>query len=224
LCNTARRNGKGAYDPDWDFNWTLELLVWGMPVILVAVLGLGLWRVTHRLDPYSPITDAAPPLDIDVVMLDWKFLFLYPGQGIATVNRLVIPATRPVSFRLTSWDVMQSFIIPRLGGQIYTMPGMVTRLHLIADAPGPYQGENAQYNGRGFADQKFTTDAMTGEDFDAWVTKTKVDGKILDAAALAGLEKPSVQPDPIFYGRVDGNPFAAILAKFGMTPQMEAMP
>ncbi len=133
-----RRGGKGTYRPDWEFNWGLELLIWGIPVALVAALGTALWNHTLKNDPYRPLGPS--PLVVEVVALDWKFLFLYPEQGVATLDLLVLPQGRPVTLKLTSGTVMQSFIVPRLAGQIYAMAGMQTQLNLIADATATSPG------------------------------------------------------------------------------------
>ncbi|MDQ0302444.1 ubiquinol oxidase subunit II [Ancylobacter polymorphus] len=207
-----RRGGKGTYRPDWEFNWGLELLIWGIPVALVAALGTALWNHTLKNDPYRPLGPA--PLVVEVIALDWKFLFLYPEQGVATLDLLVLPKDRPVTLKLTSGTVMQSFIVPRLAGQIYAMAGMQTQLNLIADATGDFTGRNTQYNGLGFATQSFTTRVVSAEDFASWVTGAKAQPAGLDAAGYKALLPPSVVNEPVIYGRFTPGLFDQIIASF----------
>ncbi len=171
-----RKGGNAAYTPHWDFSAKLEFVMWGVPVVIVMILSFYLWKATHRLDPYSAPFGEEPALNVQVVGLDWKWLFIYPDHGIATVGELGIPIKQQVAMTLTTDTVMQSFMIPALAGQIYAMPGMTTRLHLVADSPETMQGENTQYNGRGFTKQKFLAQAMQPEDFQAWVASVKALG------------------------------------------------
>ncbi len=171
-----RKGGSAAYTPHWDFSAKLEFLMWGVPVVIVMILSFYLWKATHRLDPYSAPFGEGPALNVQVVGLDWKWLFIYPDHGIATVGELGIPIKQQVAMTLTTDTVMQSFMIPALAGQIYAMPGMTTQLHVVADVPETMQGENTQYNGRGFTKQKFLTQAMKPEDFEAWVASVKAHG------------------------------------------------
>jgi cytochrome o ubiquinol oxidase subunit II len=193
--------GKGGYAPDWSYNRPIEILIWCVPVVVVVALAANLWRETIALDPYKPVPgiDGAKPLTIEVVAMDWKFLFLYPESGIATVNEIAVPAGRPLRFRLTSQTVMQSFFIPRLGGQIYAMAGMTTELNLRADEEGTYRGQNAQYNGRGFAEQKFVVHALSEADFARWEDEVKANGDELDDAGYTKLARPSVVSDARHY-------------------------
>ena len=175
-----RRGGDAVYRPDWDFSAKLEFLMWGVPVAIVAILSFYLWKATHRLDPYAAPFGEEPALRVQVVGLDWKWLFIYPDLGIASVGELGIPVKQQVAMELTTDTVMQSFMIPALAGQIYAMPGMTTQLHVVADRPEQMQGENTQYNGRGFTKQKFETLAMQPGDFNAWVEKVQTNGILLD--------------------------------------------
>nr|WP_255733533.1 cytochrome ubiquinol oxidase subunit II [Ruegeria sp. Ofav3-42] len=176
-----RRSGSNAlYRPKWDFSGRLEFVMWGVPVVIVALLSFYLWKATHRLDPYAARFGETPALNVQVVGLDWKWLFIYPDLGIASVGEFGIPVKQQVAMTLTTDTVMQSFMIPALAGQIYAMPGMTTQLHIVSDAPGTMQGENTQYNGRGFTKQKFQTIAMPTEDFSTWVEKVRTNGIQLD--------------------------------------------
>ena len=202
-------NTKSAYRPQWGFSWGLEGLIWIPPTIIVIVIAVFLWRDTHRLDPYRPLPGQA--IDVQVVALDWKWLFIYPDQGVATVDRLVIPAGRPVHMSLTSATVMQSFLLPRLAGQIYAMAGMQTQLNFLSDAPGKSWGENVQFNGMGFQTQKFEVDALDAEAFQQWLAKTKAQPNRLDRAQYQVLSRRSRQADPLAFGTVDPGLFDRIV-------------
>lgn len=207
-----RRNGKGTYRPDWEFSWGLEMLIWGVPLALITILGTALWKHTLQYDPYRPL--GANPLEVEVVALDWKFLFLYPEQGVATLDLLVLPEGRPVTLKLTSGTVMQSFIIPRLAGQIYAMAGMQTQLNLQADESGDFVGRNTQYNGLGFATQSFTTRVMSPDGFEGWVAQTRAQEASLDWAGYEKLLQPSVVHEPVLYGRFEPGLFGREMARF----------
>ena len=169
-------NRSAPYTPRWSFNWPLEIAIWGVPFGVVTALAVWLAQDTTGLDPYRPLPSAGPPLKIDVIGYDWKWLFIYPDYRIASMGELALPAGRPLSLKLTSYTVLQSFFVPALGSQIYAMPGMVTRLHLEAKAPGPLRGENTQYNGKAFEKQKFIAMAMAPADFDAWTRLVEAKG------------------------------------------------
>lgn len=207
-------NRHAAYRPGWEFSWPLELLVWGLPIVIVSVLGWKLWQQSFQLDPYKPLVAAEAPLEVQVVALDWKWLFIYPEQGVAAANELVFVAGRPVRFRLTSGTVMQSFMIPRLGGQIYTMAGMVTELNLLAPQPDEFRGLNTQYNGMGFAQQKFLARAVSQADFNAWATNVRQSRPPLNDAAWVLLAQPSVLPAPQFFSSIPDGFFTQIVANF----------
>src|SRR5918994_4442401 len=181
----------GRYEPDWTSN-RLDAIVWIIPALIVLSLGIHVWIYSHELDPYKRIDPSAKPLEVEVIAQDWKWLFVYPEQRIATVNELVFPSTVPIRLKITSDTVMNSFFIPALGGQIYAMAGMQTQLNLRADAPGRFVGRNTQYSGDGFSDQHFAAVAMSEQDFDAWVNQVRQSPKRLDAASYAGLAKPSI--------------------------------
>lgn len=170
------RNSSAPYAPRWSFSRPLEFVIWGVPFAIVIALALWLWQSTRALDPYAPLSSHEPPLHVQVIGYDWKWLFIYPESGIASIGQLAFPAGRPLSLELTSDTVMQSFFIPALGSQIYAMGGMVTHLYLEADAPGRLRGENTQFNGKGFEKQKFTARAMTPADYSAWRKRVTVIG------------------------------------------------
>ena len=203
--------------PDFAYSGRLEMLVWSIPIMTVLLVGGVAWVGSHDLDPPKPIASAVKPVRIQVVSLDWKWLFIYPEQGFATVNQLTIPVGTPVSFELTSSGVMNSFWVPQLGGQIYTMAGMTTRLHLLADHPGTYRGASANYSGDGFADMRFTIDAVPAETFAQWVEAARNAGPVLDPQAYADLAKPSKAVAPFRYRSVAPGLFNGILSS-GLQP------
>ena len=162
------------YTPKWAHSTKIEAVVWSIPILIVVSLSVITWRSTHALDPYAPLEGQGEHLTVEVVSLNWKWLFIYPEQGIATVNELVFPANKPVAFKITSESTMNSFFIPQLGSQIYSMAGMETKLHLIADEPGTYKGISSNYSGAGFTGMKFNAIATpTEDDFEAWVASVK---------------------------------------------------
>lgn len=169
LWRYRRGNKRAAYRPEWTFSKPLEIAMWGVPIAIICILGFWLWHETVKFDPYKPL--GANPLQVQVVGLDWKWLFIYPEQGIASVGELAIPVGRPVSLRLTTDTVMQSFMVPALAGQIYAMAGMETQLNFIADRPGTAVGQNTQYSGDGFAKQKFSLRALPQADWNIWVNE-----------------------------------------------------
>lgn len=197
-----------AYAPEWEHSIKLELLIWSVPLVIVFTLGAMTWITTHTLDPYTPvarISDEQPlPEDVDafrvdVVALNWNWLFLYPELGIATVGKLVTPVNVPIKFRITATDIMNSFYIPTLAGQIYAMPGMRTLLHAVIDEPGVYQGISANYSGHGFNYMDFPYIAMTAADFEQWVARVRNRGGQLSRAKFRALENPTVDPPVRYY-------------------------
>jgi cytochrome o ubiquinol oxidase subunit II len=212
-------NTSARYMPDWSFSPGIEAAVWLVPTAIVAVLGAMVWIYTGRLDPYRTLAlKGDPPLQVEAISLDWKWLFIYPKQHIATVNELVVPTGNPVSIKLTSDTVMNSFYIPGLVGQIYTMAGMRTRLNMLADAPGHFTGLNTQYSGAGFSGQHFDVQAVTPKGFAAWIAKVRHAPKRLDAAAYAGLEKPSQNNPVTLYSAVEPHLFQSVIAKYQGPP------
>ena len=202
-------NTRSAYRPQWGFNWWLEGLIWVPPVGIVVLLAVFLWRDTHQLDPYRPLPGNALP--VQAIAADWKWIFIYPQQGVATVNRLVIPIGRPVQLNLTSATVMQSLLIPRLSGQIYAMAGMRTKLNLQADRAGTFFGENVQFNGMHFQDQKFAVDAIDQAGFDRWMAQTRAQLTRLDAAEYQTLTRRDTLPQPLAFGAVDPTLFDRVV-------------
>jgi cytochrome o ubiquinol oxidase subunit II len=185
------KNARARYRPDWEYSGRIEMIIWSIPALVILFLGGIAYTGSHDLDPPVSLSPSKTPLEIEVISLDWRWLFIYPRQGIASLNRLVVPAGVPLKFRLTSTTVMNSFFVPQLGSQIYAMPNMVTQLNLEADAPGTFDGLSAQFSGDGFSDMRFELLATDAETFDAWVAEIKVQGGVLDARAFEVLEKPA---------------------------------
>ncbi|MGO3344543.1 MAG: ubiquinol oxidase subunit II [Marinomonas sp.] len=207
------REGRNEiYEPKWAHSTKIETICWSVPIIIVIILGVITWKSTHALDPYKPLKSDKEHLTVEVVSMNWKWLFIYPEQGIATVNELHFPANVPVSFKISSEGTMNSFFIPQLGSQIYSMAGMVTKLHLIANEPGTFKGMSSNYSGPGFTGMKFNAIAMPTEaDFDAWVDGVKagthgdvINNGILDQASYDALAKYDLhahvhKPTPVQY-------------------------
>lgn len=204
-------NEKATYRPDFAFSGKIELLVWSVPLLTILFLGGVIWVGSHQLDPARPIASREKALEVQVVSSDWKWLFVYPEQGVASVNRLVLPVGRPVHLRLTSSSVMNAFFVPRLASQIYTMNGMATQLNLRADAPGRFYSMSAHYSGDGFADMTFATDAVPTAGFDAWVAGARARGRLLDARAYQAFARQSQKVPPGFWGQVQPGLFDAIV-------------
>ena len=214
-------NRRARYLPDFEYSGRLEVLVWAIPAMTVILVGGVAWVGAHDLDPRKPMASTTKPINVQVVSLDWKWLFIYPEQGIATVNQLTIPVGTPVNFELTSSGVMNSFFVPQLGSQIYTMAGMVTRLELQADHPGTYRGLSAQFSGDGFADMRFNVDAVPAEDFARWVDATRNAGPALDTQNYVDLAKPSKAVVPFTYRAVASDLFNDIVSSV-MQPNVAA--
>jgi cytochrome o ubiquinol oxidase subunit 2 len=206
-------NKHSAFKPNWNFSWTLEGFIWIPPTGIVIGLGFVLWHYTHTLDPYRPIASSQPALEVQAVGLDWKWLFIYPDQRVAAVNQMVIPVGRPVHISLTSGTVMQALLIPQLAGQIYAMAGMTTQLNLAASRPGVYRGENTQFNGTGFQNEKFTVIALPPGDYDRWVARVRASAHPLDDTAYAELFRQSSPPQPIVFSSVPQLLFQHILVQ-----------
>jgi cytochrome o ubiquinol oxidase subunit 2 len=204
-------NSRALYLPDWEYSGRIELVVWAIPAMVVILLGGIGWVGSHDLDPQKPLPAGRKPIEVQVVSLDWKWLFIYPDQGVASVNRLVLPAGMPVHFHLTSATVMNSFFVPQLGSQIYTMPGMTTQLNLQADKPGRYFGLSAQFSGDGFSGMHFSYDAVSQSQFEEWITKARSQGPTLDLAGYTRLAQKSADIAPYTYHDVTEGLFATVL-------------
>ena len=207
-------NRKARYTPNFEFYWPVEIIVWSIPAAIIVWLAFHLWEYTYKLDPYTEIDPSVKPLEVQAIAQDWKWLFVYPEHDIAVVNELAMPVGTPVSITITSDTVMNSLVIPALGGQIYAMAGMQTRLNLLADETGKFWGRNVQYSGTGFANQQFQTLSQTKEDFDAWVEKAKQSGKVLDAATYEKLAKPSEKVPVTYYSGVEPGLLDRIMSKY----------
>ena len=182
-------NTKHAYRPKWAFSWPLEGFIWIPPIAIVILLGFLLWPATQNDDPYMRLQARGKPVHVQAIALDWKWVFIYPDEGIATVNQLAVPAGRPVEMELTSGTVMQSLLLPQLAGQIYAMAGMRTRLNFATDRPGHYLGENVQFNGGKFSQQTFPVVSMTSDAYATWLARTQRGGRALDDVAWTALSR-----------------------------------
>lgn len=217
------------YRPDHDHNRVLEFTWWGIPIIIIGILSVVAWNSSHQLDPYKALAAPknTPPLNIQVIALDWKWLFIYPQQNIATVNIAQIPVNTPVAFHVTSDTVMNSFWVPQLGGQIYAMPGMDTQLHLMATKAGSYDGSSANISGKGFAGMTFTVNAGSSSYFNQWLRGVKNQPRQLTQAAYDQLAKPSQNVTPAYYSSVESGLFNDVVMKYmappGQLPVMEGM-
>lgn len=207
-------NRHAKYAPKWAHSTAIEVVIWTVPSIIILCLGILTWKTTHELDPYKPIESAVKPINVEVVALDWKWLFIYPDLGIASVNQLAFPVGTPVNFMITSDSVMNSFFIPQLGSQIYAMAGMQTQLHLIADEAGDFAGVSANYSGRGFSDMKFRALATNPEQFNAWVEKVKASPDRLDMNEYSTVSQPSEKEPVRYFSSVDPKLFYNIIAKY----------
>ena len=212
-------NTRAQYQPDFVYSGRLELLVWAIPLLVILFLGGVIWVGSHELDPFRPIAARgntevkAKPLEVQVVALDWKWLFIYPDQGIASVNQVVVPAGAPVHFSITSASVMNMFFVPQLGSMIAAMNGMETQLHLRADHPGDYYGLSSQYSGDGFSGMNFLLRSVPQDDFTRWIATAKASGPTLDRAGYAQLAQQSQDVKPYTYSAVDVGLFQAVATR-----------
>ena len=213
-------NTEAEYDPEWHHSTTLELVIWTVPLMIIIALGALTWIGTHKLDPYRPLDriDAQRPLpadvkpmEVQVVAMDWKWLFFYPEQGIATVNELAAPVDRPILFKLTATSTMNAFYVPDLAGMIYAMPGMQTELNAVINKPGEFEGFSSNYSGAGFSHMRFAFHASDAAGFEAWVAKVRGAGATLDRPGYLALEKPSEKEPVHHYASVDAGLYDAIL-------------
>jgi cytochrome o ubiquinol oxidase subunit 2 len=218
------RKGKGGtYDPEFDHSASLELVIWSAPLLIIIMLGALTWSSTHLLDPFRPLdriaadqeasAPAEAPLRVQVVSLDWKWLFIYPDQGIATVNELVLPVNRQVRFEITSSNMMNTFYAPTMAGMIYAMPGMQSQLHAVLNRPGDYEGFSANYSGHGFSDMRFRLRGVDAAGFEQWLARARASGRALDLAAYARLARPSEKVPAIHFAAVDPDLYRRILER-----------
>jgi cytochrome o ubiquinol oxidase subunit II len=222
-------NADATYDPEWHHSTQLEVVIWTIPLLIVMALGAMAWISTHTLDPFRPLSRLGPkrpipaevkPLDVQVVALDWKWLFIYPEYGIAGVNEMAAPANRPISFRITSSSVWNTFYVPALAGMIYAMPGMETKLHAVMNQEGTFRGLSGHYSGLGFSRMTFAFKSLPADGFDQWVSNARAAGTPLDRKAYVELEKPSVADPVRFFGSVEKDLFEAIVGLCAVEGQM----
>lgn len=203
-------NTKAEYLPYWSYSGRIEAVAWSIPILTIMFIGGLIWIGSYRLDPFRPLPSRSPPVEVQVVSLDWKWLFIYPNEGIATVNQLVIPAGRPVHFSITSASVFNVFFVPRLGSMVYAMPGMVSQLNLQADRPAVLYGQSSHFSGDGFSDMQFQVRSVAPADYATWVQHAHDTGPVLDAAAYAQLSQQSQNVRPFTYRSVDPHLFHAV--------------
>jgi cytochrome o ubiquinol oxidase subunit 2 len=204
-------NTRARYRPDWEFSGAIELVVWSIPAMVIILLGGVAWIGSHDLDPAKPLSERQAPVEIQVVSLDWKWLFIYPHEGVASVNQLVVPAGVPLRFSLTSASVWNAFFVPQLGSMIYTMNGMRTQVNLQADEPGTFHGLSAHFSGDGFSDMHFQVRAVRSDEFAAWVQATRGVGPTLDGAAYTALARQSTKLPPSTFGAVTPELFSQVV-------------
>nr|WP_082728421.1 ubiquinol oxidase subunit II [Rhizobium altiplani] len=215
-------NVRATYAPTWTHSTAVEVVVWTVPCLIVAILAVMIWETTDSLDPFQPLKSKVPPVRVEVVALNWKWLFIYPDYGVASINYLSIPVDTPVEFKLTAESMMNSFFIPQLGSQIYAMAGMQTQLHLIANEPGTYAGLSSAFSGPGFSDMHFAVAATSQKEFADWVHRAKRSTQVLNAATYRSLEQPSIKNPVTFFAKVDPGLFETIVNRF-MSGKMSEM-
>jgi cytochrome o ubiquinol oxidase subunit 2 len=203
-------NPKARYLPDWEYSGRIELVVWSIPTLTIILLGGVAWIGAHQLDPAKPVEGSGKPLTIQAVSLDWKWLFIYPDESVATINTLTVPAGAPLQFQLTSSSVMNAFFIPQFGSMIYTMNGMTTRLNLRADSPGTFAGRSAHFSGDGFPGMHFDVHVVSPADFSKWAQDASLTDKSLDEKSYEQIAKPSMNNEPAIYRLTDPALFQSI--------------
>lgn len=207
-------NTKAKYRPDWDHSHLLEAIWWGLPFLIIIILSWVIWVSSHELDPYRPLDHDKKPVAVEVVALQWKWLFIYPEHGVAAVNEVAFPVDTPVNFKITADAPMNSFWIPSLGGQVYAMNGMSTKLHLMANNVGDYNGSSANISGKGFAGMKFVAHAQTDKGFERWLEMAKQSNKTLDQAEYEKVAKPSEDVPAMTYVLKDTGLYDTIVNKY----------
>ena len=216
-------NTKSKYTPEWDGHRLIELIWWTIPIIIIGILSVIIWNSSHKLDPYRKLDSSKKPVTVQVVALEWKWLFIYPEENIASINFLQFPEDTPVNFEITSDAPMNSFWIPQLGGQVYAMSGMKTKLHLIADEPGDYQGSSANLSGEGFAGMKFTAKATSESDYKKWLESARQSDKSLSQTEYSELAKPSQNNQSVAFRSVEAGLYDNIIHKY-MSPNTANTP
>lgn len=213
-------NTQATYKPDWDHSTQLELVIWAVPLLIIIALGAVTWISTHLLDPYRPLERIAPgrpvpegvePLEVQVVSLDWKWLFVYPEYGVASINEMAAPIDRPIHFRLTSSTTMNAFYVPALAGMIYTMPGMETKLNAVMNEEGEYTGISSHYSGEGFSHMRFNFRGLSEQGFAEWIEAARAGDDPLTRAEYLALEVPSSREPARLFSRVDSGLFDAVV-------------
>lgn len=215
-------NTKAKYTPNWAGSHIIELAIWFMPVLIVIMLWFVVWERTHELDPYKPIASSQPALVVQAVALDWQWLFIYPEDNVASVNRLVFPVGRPLTLEITSDTVMNSLSIPALGGQIYAMAGMETQLNLLANRAGTFVGRNTMFSGDGFSAQSFSAEAVDAAGYEAFLAEARGSGATLDEPSFETLAAPTVAGPVKLYSGIAPNLFQTIMSSHGTMPHMAA--
>jgi cytochrome o ubiquinol oxidase subunit 2 len=205
---------KAVYTPDWDHSHVLETLWWGIPSVIILLLSVVAWQSSHSLDPFKSLVSDKKPLTIQVVALEWKWLFIYPEQNLATVNYVQFPANRPVTFQITADAPMNSFWIPQLGGQVYAMSGMTTKLNLMADQPGIFQGSSANLSGKGFSGMRFKAQATTEQQFTMWAKTARTSHETLTSDKYDRLAQPSSDTPPTIYALGDNYIYDKVMSKY----------
>lgn len=212
-----------AYAPKWHHSTAIEVVIWTIPCVIVILLGVMIWTSTHSLDPYQPLKSEQKPVRVEVVALNWKWLFIYPDYGVASVNELRIPTGTPIAFSLTAESLMNSFFIPRLGSQVYAMSGMQTQLHLIADQPGVFEGMSSAFSGEGFSGMRFQTVATGRAEFERWIVKAKQAPQALDQAHYLQLEQASEQHPVTVYRDASPGLFQRVVNKYMTGPNLDEL-
>jgi cytochrome o ubiquinol oxidase subunit 2 len=212
-------NAQATYKPEWAHSTRIEIVVWSIPCVIVAILAVLIWRTTHTLDPYRPLDAKVAPVRVEVVALNWKWLFIYPDYGVASVNQLAIPVDTPIDFKLTADSLMNSFFIPQLGSQVYAMAGMQTQLHLIADHPGRYRGLSSAFSGPGFSDMHFQVVATDRQAFDAWIKQARHSPLVLDQTTYQALAAPSSKNPVTLYTGATPELFGQIVNRYMHAPK-----
>lgn len=218
---------KSAYTPDWDHSWLVEIFAWGGPLVILIILAVMTWISTHNLDPYKALESEKAPLRIDAVATDWKWLFVYPDQHVASVNEFAFPVDRPLEIHLTSNSVMNAFMVQRMGSQIFAMSGMETKLHLMSHETGNFDGGNYQYTGDGFAKMRFMARAMTEQNYQEWLSQARSQGQPMDLAKFQSFAQPSMAEDVAYFAPVQDNLFGKIINQFrepGALPDQQMTP